>query len=152
MALRGHEENQGNLRQLLKVRSEDVNVLKLWLERTTNFLSPESQNEMLQIICHNVQRQIVKAINGNGVSRQYGLVVDGTQDCSGLEQESICIRHVDESLEVCEVFLGLYNPPDTTGQTLATVIKDMLLRLKNSRSLISDFQEFCFNLILRFQT
>lgn len=129
LALRGHEENQGNLRQLLKVRSEDVNVLKLWLERTTNFLSPESQNEMLQIICHNVQRQIVKAINGNGVSRQYGLVVDGTQDCSGLEQESICIRHVDESLEVCEVFLGLYNPPDTTGQTLATVIKDMLLRL-----------------------
>ena len=106
--MRGHDEKQGNLRQLLKSRSEDSPALKLWLERTTNFLSPESQNEMLQIISHNVQQAVVKAINGNlrnGNANQFGIVVDGTQDCSGLEQESICIRFVNESLEVCEVFL-----------------------------------------------
>ena len=133
LAMRGHDEKQGNLRQLLKSRSEDSPALKLWLERTTNFLSPESQNEMLQIISHNVQQAVVKAKNGNlrnGNANQFGIVVDGTQDCSGLEQESICIRFVNESLEVCEVFLGLYNPPDTTGHTLATVIKDVLLRLR----------------------
>ena len=119
----------GNLKQLLKVRSEDLNVLKLWLDRATNFLSPESQNEILQLMCHNIQRKIVKSINGSGLSGQFGIIVDGTQDCSGLEQESLCIRYVDESLDVQEVFLGLYNPPDTTGQTLATVIKDVLMRL-----------------------
>ena len=36
---------------------------------------------------------------------------------------------VDADLCVNEVFLGLYGPPDTSGHTLSTVIKDVLTRL-----------------------
>ena len=34
-------------------------------------------------------------------------------------------------MQICvnEVFLGLYSPPDTSGHTLSTVIKDVLTRL-----------------------
>lgn len=55
-------------------------------------------------------------------------MVDGTQDGAGIEQESICIRYVDKTL-VNEMFLGLYNPPDTTGITLSVVVKDVLTRI-----------------------
>ena len=41
----------------------------------------------------------------------------------------MCLRYVNDRLEVIEVFLGLYNPPGTTGETLASMIKDALLRL-----------------------
>jgi len=112
--------------QLLQLRSADSQPLRLWLCRTTKFLSPECQNEMLELLSHNVLRVIVKSIQS---SRQFGIIVDGTQDCCGQEQESLCIRYVDEQLQVNEVFVGLFSPPDTTGQTLSAVVKDVLTRL-----------------------
>lgn len=126
LALRGHEESQGNLMKLLELRSEECLPLRSWMHRTTKFLSPDSQNEMLELLSHSVQRVIIKAVQR---SQQFGIVVDGTQDCSGQEQESLCIRYVDENLEVNEVFVGLFSPPDTTGLTLSVVIKDVLIRL-----------------------
>jgi hypothetical protein len=126
LALRGHEESQGNLMTLLELRSQDSLPLRTWLSRTTKFLSPECQNEILDLLSHGVQRVLVKVVQ---MSKQFGIVVDGTQDCSGHEQESLCIRYVDENLEVNEVFLGLFSPPDTTGLTLSIVTKDLLTRL-----------------------
>ncbi|XP_014671819.1 PREDICTED: uncharacterized protein LOC106812448 [Priapulus caudatus] len=43
-------------------------------------------------------------------------MVDGTQDISGVEQESICFRHVDDNLHVHEDFVGLYELPITSGE------------------------------------
>lgn len=126
LALRGHEESQGNLMQLLQLRSEDSEPLRSWLPRTTKFVSAESQNEILELLSHNVLRAIVKEVQS---SHQFGIVVDGTQDCSGQEQESVCIRYVDTQMDVNEVFVGLFSPPDTTGLTLSVVIKDIVLRL-----------------------
>jgi hypothetical protein len=90
LALRGHEEMEGYLMQLLRLRSEDSKVLSQWLHRTTNVLSHESQNEILDIFGNSVQRQIVK--NVTETSKLFGIIVDGTQDCSGTEQEAVCIR------------------------------------------------------------
>jgi hypothetical protein len=52
IAVRGHEGPSGNYMQLLQLRSEDKPELKSWLMRTTNFTSPESQNEMLLQLSH----------------------------------------------------------------------------------------------------
>lgn len=128
LALRGHVEEQGNLLQLLQLRSQDVSILSGWLNKTTNFLSPDCQNEILSIFCHSIQKEISRNVNSE--SKQFGIIVDGTQDCAGLEQEAICIRYVYAQLQVREIFVGLYTPPDTKGKTLATVIQDVLLRLE----------------------
>ena len=53
-----------------------------------------------------------------------------TQDISGKEQESICIRYVERSsLTPVEVFLGLYDATSTTGQSMAAMIEDVCIRL-----------------------
>jgi hypothetical protein len=127
LPLRGHSEETGNYSQLLSLIAQRDAQLKQWLNRVTNFTSHDCQNEMLTLLAHAVVRKIVSTVKAE--SCQFALVVDGTQDCAGLEQEAICIRFVDKTLTVCELFIGLYNPPDTTGQTLCLVVKDMLIRL-----------------------
>ena len=112
--------------QLLTLRAQDISVLPAWLNHKTNFLFPESQNELLELFAHRIQRNIVKIINETAV--QFAVVVDGKQDNTGTEQESIFVRYVDADLCPNEVFLGLYSPPDTSGHTLSTVIKDVLTR------------------------
>lgn len=38
---------------------------------------------------------------------QFSVIVDGTQDISGDEQESVCLRYVDHDLFVYEEFVGV---------------------------------------------
>lgn len=127
LALRGHNDDDGNLRQLLQMMASKNVQLDLWMQRTTTLLSHDCQNEMLQLMSAEIVRKIVNKVNDESV--HFAIVVDGTQDYAGQEQESICIRYVDSKLEVCEKFVGLYNPPDTSGKTLSTIVKDVLLRL-----------------------
>jgi hypothetical protein len=127
LPLRGHSEETGNYSQLLSLIAQRDAQLKQWLNRVTNFTSHDCQNEMLTLLAHAVVRKIVSTVKAE--SFQFALVVDGTQDCAGLEQEAICIHFVNKTLTVCELFIGLYNPPDTTGQTLCLVVKDVLTRL-----------------------
>ena len=63
---------------------------------------------------------------------QYSIIIDGTQDITGTEQESICLHYVDHNLISQEAFVGLYEVSLTTGQNLANVAKDVLLRLNLS--------------------
>ena len=90
-------------------------------------MAPESQNEMIKMYSHTVLRKLTQDIKH--FSQQYSIVVDGTQDCTGSEQESICVRYVNADLEPTEAFLGLYQPLDTKGSSIAAVIEDVLTRL-----------------------
>ena len=127
LPFRGHVEENGNYSQLLTLQAERDDQLKFWLNRTTNFTSHDCQNEMLTLLAHAVVRNIVSTVKAE--SCQFAAMLDGTQDCAGLEQESICIRFVDASLTVNELLIRLFNPPDTTGKTLSVVVKDVLTRL-----------------------
>lgn len=60
---------------------------------------------------------------------QFSVIVDGTQDVSGAEQESVCLRYVDHDLVPHEEFIGLYRVSETTGEGIAKVATDVLLRL-----------------------
>ncbi|KAG0419191.1 hypothetical protein HPB47_004308 [Ixodes persulcatus] len=125
--VRGHEADDGNLMSLLEERASDVPELKAWLKRRDNWLAPTIQNEILEILAHMVQRDIVDEIKR---SPFYAIMADSTTDMSGLEQFTLCVRCVDpSSLVIKELFTGLYNPPDSTAATLAASIKDILLRL-----------------------
>ena len=53
-------------------------------------------------------------------------MVDEATDVSGNEQCNLSIRHVDNSYVVSEDAIVLYSLPNTTAETLAMVVKDIL--------------------------
>lgn len=56
--------------------------------------------------------------------------MDGKQDISGEEQESICLHYVNNDLKPHEEFIGLYSVFwNNRKKKLAKVVKDVLLRL-----------------------
>ena len=71
-------------------------------------------------------KDIVSEINEAAV--QFGVIVDGTQDISGMEQECICIRYVSEDLSIHLKFIGMYEASDTSGASICSIIKDTLIR------------------------
>lgn len=129
LALRGHEQGDGNLDQLLKLNSSSNPDLKLWLDRNQNYTSPLIQNEIICLLSNSITRAICKDITEQA-PLMFAVIVDGTRDVSGIEQESICIRYVKEDLIPTEVFLGFYEASTTTGESLAAITKDALIRLQ----------------------
>ncbi|XP_072565314.1 zinc finger MYM-type protein 1-like [Paramormyrops kingsleyae] len=129
-AIRGHTDDSGNLHQLLKLRAEeDDPILLKWLtDRKTMYTSPKLQNEILNIMANTVIRGITAEIQALPIL-QFSVIIDGTQDVTGAEQESVCLRYVDHDLVPHEEFVGLYRVSDTTGQGIAKVAADVLLRL-----------------------
>jgi len=94
--------------------------LKHWLENKFDYTRPLLQNEMLQSISNNIVRSIASSVRASG---SVALIVDGTQDASKKEQLTICVRYVDDQLFPHEVFVGMYEPPTTSGKDLAKVCR-----------------------------
>jgi len=128
-ALRGHNNENSNFYQLLKNKAEDGVLLDKWLQRPQKeYISPEIHNEILSTMSNSIVRGIADTIRDLPIV-QYAIIIDGTQDISGQEQESICLRYSDNDLNPHEEFFGLYGVSDTTGKSLAEVAKVVLLRL-----------------------
>ena len=126
IAIRGHTLDSGNLHQLLLTRCRDSPSLMVWFNKKQNWNSPVHQNEILNMFSHSIVRQLVSEINKASV---FSVIMDGTQDISGDEQESVCIRYVDENFVSHEVFVGFYKADGTTGLALSNILKDIFLRL-----------------------
>jgi hypothetical protein len=128
LAFRGHDTDEGNFKQLLRVRSEDLTDLRNFLQTKNDMTSGVRQNEMLDLLSHSIVRKICSKVREAGA---FSVIVDGTQDVSGKEQESICLRYVDESLNVIEAFIGMYDSSNsTTGQSIANCVFDVFTRLQ----------------------
>ena len=81
---RGHNEseqssNRGNYLEILHWIAKDSPELKRHLEKLFHYTSPESQNEMIQLLGLNVQKQIVMELKEAG---PYALIADETIDIS----------------------------------------------------------------------
>lgn len=59
----------------------------------------------------------------------FTITTDECVDSANNEQLVICFRHVDDKLEVHEEFMGLYQCPNITADTIVAVLQDTLLRL-----------------------
>ncbi len=126
LALRGHNDDDSNLYQLLKLRSEDVPELKTWLGRTNyRWLSHDVVNEILQMLADSVLRDIICEVKNE---KYYSIMIDETSDIAVKEQVSLCIRSVNKNLEINEYFLGFYETAQTDAYTLFTIVKDVLTR------------------------
>lgn len=128
LALRGKNNDGGNLKKLLELRSEDDKKLSEWLARKTNYTSSEIINEILGLMANDIVRIIASQITEE--STHFGIVCDGTRDISGNEQESICFRYITKNLEIREDVVGLYHVKDTSGASLAKMLEDVLVRLQ----------------------
>ncbi|XP_014777630.1 uncharacterized protein LOC106874418 [Octopus bimaculoides] len=65
----------------------------------------------------------------NKKSKQFGIIIEGTQNIQGKEQEVICVRYVNNYFEIEDV-LGIYNIDSTTGKSLCQLILDVILCLQ----------------------
>ena len=61
LAICGHEESEGNLSQLLKLRSADDPEMLLWLQEG-KYLFPDILNEMIKLMADNILRELLTEI------------------------------------------------------------------------------------------
>jgi hypothetical protein len=114
-SLRAHKEkldspNPGNFLASLKFLAEFDEVTKHHLHRIesgkTHYLSPEIQNEFINLMGNKVRESIV------GKVKQvcyFSLMLDSTPDVSHQEQVSLIVRYLDvENFEIKESFLGYF--------------------------------------------
>ena len=75
LAVRGHDEIEGNLMQLLLLlRCEDNSNLKMWIKEK-KYLSSDIINEIMQIMSSSILKQLREA-------SMYSLIVDEAMDIS----------------------------------------------------------------------
>jgi len=131
--------NDGNFRALLRMRisCEDKNLTYHIENQALNasYISPMIQNNFINICGKIIQDQLVNKINQ---AKCFSVLVDETTDVSRVEQLSLCVRYLDNNLNIekneinnyvlKEDFLQFVPVNSTTGQNLATVI---LATLKN---------------------
>lgn len=107
LALQGDgSDASANLIQLLRLRAEDKPHALQWLHRSARkHTASENQNEMLELMAHQVLRMILKNIHS---SPFLAVMVDETTDQSNKEQLTLVVRWVNDDFTVSEEFLGLY--------------------------------------------
>ncbi|CAC5424108.1 unnamed protein product [Mytilus coruscus] len=125
-ALRGHEEDKGNFMALLQYRSKDNDLLREHLYRknmeniqstnNTTYLSPEIQNEIIEICGEIISDDIVKTCNA---APRFGYMADEATDVATIEQMALCLGFYDPSeLRIREGFIGFADRKATTGESL----------------------------------
>ena len=139
VAIRGRSETDGNFMKLLEEKAVLSHEVELWIQKKTNFLSHDCQDEIFEIMAKMVQRQLVEELKK---SKWFSIIADGTTDVAGTEQICVCYRHVNDQMEAHELFLGLYAAPDSTAATLANVLLDATQRLMGG---INDLRGMCFD-------
>ena len=125
MPLRSHNDSESNFRQLLLLWAEDdPNFQERFHKETNRFISQAIQNEILKDTSMHIHRPIVKNIKE---STYYSLMTDETTDIINKEQFVICICWADNDLKANENFIGLHKLNATNAETLAFILKDVIL-------------------------
>ena len=125
LAIRGHDEVEGNLVQLLLLCCEDCPSLKQWLE-VKKYFSHDILNELIGLMANHVLREILCEIRAATV---FAIIGDEATDVSRKEQLCVSIRWVDDDFNIYEAPLEFINVPMTDSSTLTMCIKDCLIRL-----------------------
>ena len=122
LAIRGHTEDEGHLRQLLQlIREEGSSKIKINKE----YLSPVVVNEQIRIIGHSILRELLTNIRE---AEYFAVLADETCDASQKEQLSVCIRWVDSNFTIHEDLIGFVHMIRTDADTLSKAIMDVLVR------------------------
>ena len=125
LAIRGHEDLEGNLLQLLMLRSDDCTDLNTWI-RERKYFSPPILNEQISLMGVSLLRGLLVDINR---AQWFSLIANEATDVSNKEQLTVCIRWVDEDFNIHKDPVELIHVPKTDSATLTSALKDCLIRL-----------------------
>ena len=127
LPMRGGNDTESNLFQLMSLRKEDFEVIDEFLDKKQlNYTSHEIKNEVLSIMSQSILRDKVKEIQ---FAVYFTIMVDETTDMLNKEQVVILFCWVSDQLVLHEDFIGLYETHSIEAKVLVDVIKDTLLRL-----------------------
>lgn len=124
IAIRGHFEEEGNLRQLLLAWSNNCKDLWEW-NKEGKYMSHEIINELIKLMGNTVLRNIIANIKSCEPC-WYSIIADETMDVTCKEQMNVCIRYVNDDYVVNEDSLGVHCIPDTKADTLFVALKNVL--------------------------
>ena len=124
LVVRGRDDLEGNLLQLLKFRSSDCTELCTWISERKYFL-PVILNEQISLMGLTVLRDLLNDIKA---VQWFSIIADEATDLSHKEQLTLCRRCVDKELGIHEDPLELIHVPKTDADTLTSVVKDCLIR------------------------
>ena len=132
LATRGHDKFDGDLEQLLQLRSEDDKDLKIWL-KNSEYLSHDIVNECISLLGNTctLLRELLCSIRETSI---FSIMADETRDISNQEQLSICIRWIDSEFSIHEELIGMVHVEKTDATSISTAIKDVLVRCPMSIS------------------
>lgn len=131
IAIRGHTPEDSNFMALLKRVAASNSILQSHLQkapRNATYLSPQVQNEIIELCGKKVRNAIVAECNK---SQCFSLLADEATDTATLEQVCICVRYVHRAengdVQVKEEFLGFKEAPGrTTGEVIANLLLEAL--------------------------
>ena len=136
LSFRGHgSDEDGNFRQIVLLLSRHCMEMKQWLQDKhlrpyhVTYLSAQSQNEFMDIIGKEVQRQIISEIKEAGM---YAIMADTTPDVSHKDRLALACRYVSSSGQPTERLISLGEAKDKRGEGGATEIIDTLNNLQVS--------------------
>ena len=98
----------GKFRALLRFRASYDETLRKHVinsPKNATYLSPDIQNEIIEVCGKLIQQEIVNRVNQN---KYFAILGDETLDVSGKEQFSLCVRYTYEST-LREDFLSFLN-------------------------------------------
>ncbi|KAI2643024.1 Zinc finger MYM-type protein 1 [Labeo rohita] len=125
---RGHSEkessaNQGNFLEYFKLLSQfDPFLQNYTAASNSTYLSPVSQNELIQSFAEEVTEEIRKEIKLSGMC---AVMADEARD-GKTEQLAVCVRHVNSDGKVVECFLGLQELNFFDAKTITNTTEALL--------------------------
>ena len=123
IVLRGHDEtstssNKGNFVEILELLASLIPELQCQLQ-----IMLDIQNDLLKAATDTVLRHIINEVKE---SEWYAIIADETQDIGKKEQLSLCIRYVNNQLQVNEHSIGFSDLCDLDAKALAGKIVERL--------------------------
>lgn len=120
LAFRGHgDDKEGNFNQIVMLMAKYCPELTYWFNTTrmrpyhVTYLSAQSQNEFIELIGRQVQKQVREEIKEAGM---YSVMADTTPDVSHKDRLAVACRYVDANGQPRERLISLTEAKDKTGE------------------------------------
>ncbi len=135
LPLRGHREGGIFLNLMNLIAKHDAVIAEhLSNDGHVTYLSPQIQNEFINLLGKHVRDEIIDEIKK---AKYFSIMFDCTPDSSRTEQMSQIIRYVDKNNNIQERFIDFIDTTEKTGEGLARVILEKLeddgLNIENCR-------------------
>ena len=114
LAIRGHEEREGNLMHLLLLQAEHCSGLDTFI-RDRHHLSNVIINEIIALMGMEILKEVLSKIREVGI---FSLIANEATDTSQKEQLCITIRWVDSEFQIYKTPVELIQVPKTDAETL----------------------------------